>query len=90
MHCKHLGKVWERKRNIITSNEDAKDSLQPASVGGGAVQPNGFRNIKCAVVCVLERLRNTSKGENHQLLNKLRALVSKDLAGWMASYLLPF
>lgn len=51
---------------------------------------HGFRNIKCAVVCVLERLRNTSKGENHQLLNKLRALVSKDLAGWMASYLLPF
>lgn len=54
MHCKHLGKVWERKRNIITSNEDAKDSLQPASVGGGAVQPNGFRNIVCGRVCPWE------------------------------------
>ncbi|MPC17279.1 hypothetical protein E2C01_010128 [Portunus trituberculatus] len=45
---------------------------------------------KCEVVCVLGRLRNTSKGENHQLLIKLRPLVSKDLAGWMAGYLLPF
>lgn len=65
MHCKHQQKVWEKEKKIIRGNSDAEDSLRLASGGERKCSPrqasHGSRYIKCELVCVLERLRNTSR-----------------------------